>query len=194
MRCKNFLKIILCINSLFFAGMLSAATFNIGDSCSGKVIRVFDADTWLFRCENGKTALVRLEGIDAPESKKTKKACWQQPFGDQATEITRQNFLYRYLTLEITDQDKYHRWVGLFYDKNQQSINGQLVAQGLATVYRKYNHAKAWETFEQQAQKNRKGLWHNPPACIITPAIWRHTEEAQRCEKLLDFQKIGCVF
>ena len=187
---------VLCISLLAFLATTTFATpaLQIGHQCAGSVIRVFDADTLLFRCNTGKTALVRLAGIDAPESTKTTKLCWQQPFGDAATTYARQRFLYKKFTLKITDLDKYNRWVGLLFDNKNHTANAWLIEQGLAHVYRHYDHPVFWETLEQQAQKQNKGLWHNPKACIIDPHIWRHTSENKRCAQEIIFKQMRCQF
>lgn len=168
--------------------------FIIGDHCTGNVFKVFDADTLLFHCDTGATALVRLAGIDAPESSKKNKLCWQQPFGDTATALAQQQLLYKRLTLKITDQDKYHRWVGLLFDENNYSVNARLITQGLAHVYRHYPHAPEWEALESQAQKTKIGLWKNPTQCILQPHNWRRMTEAQRCAQEIIFQQEKCQF
>lgn len=173
---------------------LAYSQTNVGDQCVGSVTRVFDADTVLFKCEEGTTLLVRLAGIDAPEHTKKNKLCWQQPFGDTAGEQIKQSILNKKLILHITDRDIYHRWIGLLNDNYNHTINASLVEQGLAHVYYHYSHPFEWEALEKQAQQQRKGLWRNPSSCVIAPHRWRKMSQEQRCEKEIFFQHIGCQF
>ncbi len=199
---KKKINCALCSLLLFFLTLALLPTMNafaenrlkIGDRCSGEVLQVYDADTLLFQCDNHPPILVRLAGIDAPESTKKNKACWQQPFGDTATKLAQQRFLHQRFELEIKDRDQYHRWVSLLQDAEGHTANEWLVAQGLAQVYRRYPHPQNWEMREQQAQQNRKGLWQNAPSCIIPPDQWRHRQESQRCEQLIQFQQQQCLF
>ena len=105
---------------------------------------------------------VRLAGIDTPEKR--------QPFGNRAKQALSSLAFQKQALVEIETKDRYGRTVGIVF-VNGQNVNTELVKQGMAWVYRKYNKDKALYELESRAKKERLGLWldENP----VPPWEWR---------------------
>ena len=135
---------------------------------SGKVTKVMDGDTIIVTDDAGISHKIRLLGIDAPESK--------QVFGDEATAYLSKKLLNKILRVAGSDKDRYGRLLGkLIY--NSEDINLDLVAQGMAWHYKKYQNTQAlkdqflYSNAEIHASENKLGVWQesNP----IPPWEWR---------------------
>ena len=70
--------------------------------CSGTMVNISDGDTINVAC-NGETLKVRIAEIDTPETEKSNKPCYEQPFGDKAKQFeaegTGGKIPYRALTI-----------------------------------------------------------------------------------------------
>jgi len=124
---------------------------------------VTDGDT-LAVTLNGTVEKVRLNGIDCPES--------DQPFGMQATQLTKQ--LVREKSVTVTDfgRDKYHRTIGQIVLPDGRILNHELVKEGFCWWYRKYAPGDATlERLEIEAREAKRGLWADPTS--IPPWEWR---------------------
>ena len=105
---------------------------------------------------------VRLAGIDTPEKR--------QPFGNRAKQALSSLAFQKQALVEIETKDRYGRTVGIVF-VNGQNVNAELVKQGMAWVYRKYNKDMDLYELESRAKKEKLGLWldENP----IPPWEWR---------------------
>lgn len=136
-----------------------------GQTIGVKVERVVDGDTvrvrragWWTWLMPGEAIVVRLYGIDAPES--------QQLYGDQSTAALRK-FLKGQgkLMLEAQDTDRYGRTVGLLYREGpgrEQSANLRMVQEGWAYAYTQYGGSElGFRQAERDAQRQKAGVWRN---------------------------------
>ena len=133
------------------------------------VLSVTDGDT-LTVLANGAREKVRLTGIDCPES--------DQPFGNQATQLTTQLALEKAVTVTDGGRDKYHRLLGEIVLPDGRLLNRELVREGFCWWYRKYAPGDtALEQLENEAREARRGLWAdtNP----MPPWEWRHRGEGK---------------
>lgn len=105
---------------------------------------------------------IRLAGIDTPEKK--------QPFGNKAKQALAKLAFQKQAIVEVETIDRYGRTVGAVF-VDGLNVNHELVKQGMAWVYRKYNKDMAFYELESRAKKERLGLWleENP----IPPWEWR---------------------
>lgn len=155
------------LTCLFIGFVFSYAAFGASRE-TVKVIAVIDGDT--VRVFHEKNEKVRLASIDAPEMK--------QPYGQASKKALSRMIYGKMIELERHDVDQYGRTVATLW-LNQQDINLEMVAQGHAWVYRRYNRDPMYLVAERQAKGLRKGLWRLPPEQREAPWLWRK-KEAQR--------------
>jgi endonuclease YncB( thermonuclease family) len=128
----------------------------------GKVIHISDGDTIHILTTEKEKYKIRLNDIDAPESK--------QAFGNKSKENLKKYIYNKNVTIVYNTKDKYGRILGTVY-LNNHDINLQQVKDGFAWVYKKYSKNIIYYKAEIDAQNKRKGLWQdkNP----IEPWIYR---------------------
>lgn len=134
---------------LLLAGLLLAAPPKVVEEFSGKVIAVTDGDT-IKVLVNKETVKVRLEGIDAPESK--------QSFGNKSKEALAGLVADKTVTVKKTGTDKYKRTLGIVI-VGDADANAKMVENGWAWHYKKYNDEERLAKLEDAARKAKKGLW-----------------------------------
>lgn len=139
-----------------------AMFFLIGPVYGGdlRVDRVVDGDT-VYLSDGAK---VRLYGIDTPERR--------QPYGLDARDALRA-MAASPVRIDQMDVDRYGRIVAVVWIDGQ-NVNRELVRMGAAWVYDRYCKADfcaTWETLEDKARKDRRGLWADPDA--LPPWEWR---------------------
>jgi micrococcal nuclease len=134
-----------------------------GTSLSCKIIHVHDGDTVTASCPAGRLQ-VRVYGIDAPE-------LGQQPWGERSRELLHSLLPSSPVRLEVVDIDRYDRIVARLYNGNQD-IGLELVRKGGAVVYSQYNNSRAYPVAQQQAKRDRVGVWSQPGA-QQEPWEWR---------------------
>lgn len=123
-----------------------------------KVVRVIDGDTIEF--VNGER--LRYVGIDTPEEVDPKKPV--QCFAKEAA--AENKFLVEGKSIifykDVSDRDKYGRWLGLVYLPDGASVNLSLVKKGFAFAYPykpDISHADEFKKAETAARKSKLGLW-----------------------------------
>jgi endonuclease YncB( thermonuclease family) len=91
---------------------------------TGQVSRIVDGDTlWLKTAPDAEPAVIRIEGIDAPES------C--QPGGADATQALTKLVLNRNVTVRIVARDEFARIVGKVFD-GTVDVGDRMVRDGHA--------------------------------------------------------------
>lgn len=146
---------------LFVFSPLSQADF------SGRVVRVIDGDT--VSVLSGKEMYrVRLNGIDAPESK--------QAYGQRAKQSLIALAAQKNVLVVSSKQDRYGRYLGTLMNGGS-NINAQQVEKGMAWAYR--FHGKATDinmlALENKARSNGVGLWADPNP--VEPWKWRRSNK-----------------
>ncbi len=128
-----------------------------------KVVAVTDGDTIVMAKQDTQAVKIRLADIDAPEH--------DQPYGQEAT-IALKKLLdgceVHFMPVAI---DHYGRQVALITACGR-NVNAEMVRQGLAWVYTRYNTDTALPPLQVDAQADRRGLWADPHP--IQPEKWRH--------------------
>ncbi len=121
-------------------------------SLTGKVISIADGDTLTVLV--GKESIrIRLEGIDAPESK--------QAFGNKAKQHLQSLVGTKEATVHPTGKDKYGRTLGeVFVDG--VSLNQKMVEDGFAWHYKQYSTDAKLAKAESAAKSKKLGLWADP--------------------------------
>lgn len=127
-----------------------------------KVISVIDGDTIKVLNDKKQQYNVRLANIDAPES--------NQEYGKKSKQNLNSLIYGKTIYLDGDQYDKYGRRISTI-DLGKININKKMVYDGYAWAYRKYLKDNSYVILEEQARKNKKGLWRekNP----IQPENWR---------------------
>lgn len=133
---------------------------------TARVVKIIDGDTLEVRHQGNKLR-VRLWGVDTPEH--------QQRFSREAREFTRERVDGRQIELQTKAWDKYGRLVAIVR-VNGDSLNEELVREGLAWVhiyYCKEPICREWRQLEKKARKDGRGLWEeeNP----VPPWKWKQS-------------------
>ncbi|MBS8270845.1 nuclease [Halomonas litopenaei] len=141
-------------------------------SYQGEVTHVSDGDTVrvsvtstcpLASCPNrGESLTVRLAEIDAPES--------NQPYGNRAATAINERLAGSTVEVVQSDVDHYGRVVGQIIQDGVW-VNGWMVGQGHAWVYRRYSDSPELIEWENAAREAGRGLWAT--AAPIAPWEWR---------------------
>jgi micrococcal nuclease len=149
------------------------AFFAPSDILSGTVTRVVDGDTVRVRV-GGEDRVVRLLGVDTPETVHPRKAV--QFYGKEASAFTREQLLNRTVWLEydVAPLDRYSRHLAyLWLEKpggNEAAVrrgmfNARLLLEGygkVMTIQPNSKYAELFARFQQEARNSRRGLWAKP--------------------------------
>ena len=130
---------------------------------AGRVVRVGDGDT-VSLLDAGKTQhKVRLFGIDTPEQ--------NQPYGNAAKKVLLELVGQKTVGVVVVTTDSYGRKVGTLYH-DDVNINVAMVERGYAWWYQHFApHEIKLAAAEQQARRQRLGLWADPDP--VPPWEWR---------------------
>ena len=114
-----------------------------------QVEKVIDGDT-VYGLLGDKTYKIRLAEIDAPER--------DQPFGRQSKIFLRKLLVDGEFDAHISSEDQYGRYIARLYS-NGIDINRKMVSEGMAWVYDYYVIDKTFYLDQEEAQKQKKGIW-----------------------------------
>jgi endonuclease YncB( thermonuclease family) len=154
-----------------------AAMFAVTAACQGeapaggRVLKVFDGDSFIMRDEDGTEIEVRLFGIDAPERR--------QPWSRRSRQALKGILGGHAIDAETVTIDRYGRTVAVVRRRSDGlSVNEEMVRQGHAWVYRRYTDDPTLLRLEEQARAAGTGLWGLPEAERIPPWRWRREQRA----------------
>jgi endonuclease YncB( thermonuclease family) len=165
-------------------------SWGIAGSFQGRVIRVFDGDTFLVRVQGGKES-VRLREIDAPEVSSRQRA-GQEPWGEKARQFALANFGNRNVRLEVDgreERDPYHRLLAYVFIGNLL-INQEMVQSGNAFFYPGFfrgKYASRLERAEKKARRAGMGVWDRKNGLLERP--WEFRSRTQ--QKEISFRSLG---
>lgn len=118
-----------------------------------RVVGVHDGDT-LTGLDDAKTQhKIRLDAIDAPEL--------GQPFGQAAKKALSEKVFGKDVVVTVKTRDKYGRTVGHVLIDGRD-VNLEMLEEGMAWHYVKYDHNRGLREAEQQARVAKTGLWQDP--------------------------------
>ena len=151
---------------LLLCPVVSACPASVAEppaSLSGKVTGIKDGDT-IDILYNGKKLTIRFAHIDCPEKK--------QPYGQAAKQFVSGKCFGQIVTIQHNNEyDRSKRLIGEVILANGQNLNKELVRQGLAWHFKKYSDDRTYAALEQEARKQRIGLWSEPNP--VAPWEWR---------------------
>ena len=141
----------------------------------GRVVRIADGDT-ITLLESSKTQhRIRLQGIDAPESR--------QDFGTQSKKKLSGLIFGKDVEVMYDKTDQYGRLVGKILLEGRD-INLEQVRSGMAWHYKEYEREQSivdrelYARAEDEARSARRGLWAN--ANPVEPSEFRREERQER--------------
>lgn len=151
---KNIISLIFFSSSLLFS------------QTTAKVIAISDGDTITVLLEDKTSKKLRLAEVDCPES--------GQPFGKNAKQFTADQIFGKQITFIETDKDRYGRSIAKVYYDKEKYLSAELIKAGLGWWYFYYSKDKSLGEFEEQAKRNKIGLWQDKEA--ISPWDFRKIE------------------
>jgi endonuclease YncB( thermonuclease family) len=143
---------------------------------TGRVVGVSDGDTITVLDEGNQQHKIRLDGIDAPESR--------QAFGTRSKQSLSDLVYGKTVTVTSSKTDRYGRTVGNVVIDGQDAGLIQ-VERGMAWFYRQYagdlsrDRALDYERAESQARAEKRGLWVE--RAPVEP--WEYRAEARTAQK-----------
>ncbi len=129
-----------------------------------KVVGIKDGDTVVVLDSLNNQITLRLAEVDTPEK--------NQPFGTKAKQFTSDQIYLKTIKYVVTDTDRYGRSIAMiYYDENNKYLSAEIIKAGMGWHYKRYSTSKELALFEDNAKKNKIGLWvdNNP----IEPSEWR---------------------
>lgn len=146
-------------NIIILLAVLLVSALNCGATAiDGLVISVADGDTIKIVDTERNTHIIRLNGIDAPES--------EQPYGDKARALLNSLVYRKNVHVEYTEEDQYGRLLGMVR-RGRKNINLEMIKAGLAWHYAFFTpELKNFASAETKAKSAKLGLWaaENPQA------------------------------
>lgn len=136
----------------------------------GRVVGVSDGDTITVLTEAREQFRVRLQGIDAPESK--------QAFGNVSKRSLSDLVFSKTVEVRFDKEDRYGRILGVVYAAGLD-VNLTMVSKGMAWHYKHYqrdqspNERRLYAQAEDDARASGLGLWRDPHA--IAPWDFRRS-------------------
>ncbi|PJE61527.1 hypothetical protein COU87_03980 [Candidatus Roizmanbacteria bacterium CG10_big_fil_rev_8_21_14_0_10_39_12] len=137
------------------------------------ITKVIDGDTYQVT-KNGKSEVVRLMGINTPETVDPRKPV--ECFGKEASEIAKSMFTNKKVKLELDDsqgdKDKYDRLLRYFFTEKGTDVGLWLIQEGYAYEYTynlPYKYQSQYKNAETQAKNNKVGLWADGVCVTDTP-------------------------
>lgn len=127
------------------------------------VKKVSDGDTFWINNGTEKGEKIRLIGVDAPETQKSKKKEIGY-YGEEAKAYLTQLLSNKKVRIEqdVSPKDQYGRTLAYAYLEDGTFINAELIKNGYAktlTIPPNVKHSKEFLKLEREARQNNRGLW-----------------------------------
>lgn len=151
---------------------------------SGKVIHVYDGDTFLLRLNWIQRIRVRIAGIDAPEH--------NQAFGDVSGAYLTTLIEGARVTISVKAKDDYGRFVALV-SCDERDVGYEMVSSGLAWSYSAYwrtvgaEKASQYRKAQNRAYSERIGLWVDSEP--MAPWVFREKQRTLWSRFLFSFRR-----
>ena len=119
-----------------------------------KVIKISDGDTFVGINRDNLQIKFRIWGIDAPEKK--------QAYGTKSKEFLSDLIFGKTITVDVQKQDGWGRYLTYVYTPDGKDVSFEMIKNGYAWHYVKYDSSEKYKTAETNARKNKLGLWADP--------------------------------
>lgn len=151
------------IKNIFIFILLNVHTIALAEWIKGDVVGVSDGDTITVIDAHKRSYKIRLDQIDAPESR--------MPFGFASKKHLSDLIYKKEVSVDIHQKDVYNRYVGTVY-YGDANINLYMVRSGYAWAYDKYVRQLMFLEAENAAKEEKRGLWSDNKQ-PIPPWEWR---------------------
>jgi endonuclease YncB( thermonuclease family) len=152
------------LRNLFLVSIFIVHSSLLGNKniLEGRVVSVYDGDTFTLLLEDNKQEKIRLQDIDAPEL--------GQAFGKKAKKALSDMIYMKSVKVFWEKRDRNKRIIGDVRVGNIR-VNEQMIDLGYAWQYLEYKNSDHLKSIQHNASKKRLGLWldKNP----IAPWEWR---------------------
>lgn len=149
---------------LILLSILIVAISTMAQTVEGNVVKVFDGDTVQFRRSNGNYYRVRLQGIDAPETRQTA--------GVECKQLLYNKVAGKRIVIMFYGADAYKRMLGCLFTMEGEDINLYMIQNGCAWEYSAPVMKKTmYQDAEQTARAAPIGLWLD--SCPTEPWAFR---------------------
>ena len=152
--------------SIYLVFLIVTSTIYCQTTLTAKVIGIKDGDTVLVLDSLNNQTTLRLAEVDCPEK--------SQPFGTKAKQFTSDQIYLKTIKYIVTDTDRYGRSIAMIYYDTDKYLSAEIIKAGMGWHYKIYSTSKELASFEDNAKKNKIGLWvdNNP----INPSEWRNNK------------------
>lgn len=137
-----------------------------------KVIGITDGDTLTVLTPEKKQIKVRLDGVDAPESK--------QPYGSASKKWLSDRLFGKTVKFKEVGKDRYGRTLGRIWLDGKRG-NYEIVQAGMAWWYRKYSSDPVLKQCEWEARQAKRGIWSQPGP--VAPWDWRNDGQSSASQR-----------
>jgi len=166
------------LNTIFLLLIILILTFPVITAAGQfKVVRIYDGDT-LKAIGHDIEIKVRLVGIDAPETAKSKNNPGQ-PFSQKAKKYFTNLVLNKIVNIKGYGTGPYNRILGVVY-VNGENVNLEMIKSGFAEVYQGKPPTgfdiTPYRKAESEAQKAKRGMW-GLDAEYVSPKVWRKLQK-----------------
>lgn len=151
--------------SILAAALLLLTIPAFAQTLTGKIVGVTDGDTVTLLTADNKQVKIRLNGVDAPETR--------QPFGAASKQFASKAVFGKQVQAVVKDTDRYGRTVAVILGPDGANLNQALVRNGMAWWYRKYAASDtSLKQLEAEARAAKRGLWAESKTAVA-PWDWR---------------------
>ncbi|MGQ3887908.1 thermonuclease family protein [Legionella sp. CNM-1927-20] len=139
----------------FFLVIFLTPALSLAQIITGEVVRIIDGDTLVVLVNGKLTEKIRLAEIDAPER--------YQAYGNRSRQALAALCFRKQAVLNIKLRDHYGRLLARVHCNNIDA-NAEQIRTGMAWVYDRYHTDKSLYKLQEEAKKNKVGLWADPYA------------------------------
>ena len=129
---------------------------------------ITDGDTFKLLVEDSIEYKIRLHGIDCPEK--------AQAFSQVAKKSLSDMIFGQEVKVEYAKKDRYGIIIGKVFVGNLY-VNEELIKQGMAWHFTKYDQNPKWQELEQEARAQKIGLWTDSDP--MAPWLYRKNKKKQ---------------
>lgn len=119
-----------------------------------KVVKISDGDTFVGINRDNLQIKLRIWGIDAPEKK--------QAYGTKSKDFLSSMIFGKTVTVDVQKQDGWGRYLTYVYTPEGKDVSLEMIKNGYAWHYIKYDSSEKYNAAETNAKKNKLGLWADP--------------------------------